>query len=97
MQSSKTEEKESQIKKFQKDLRQANKINKLKRDIVPEFRDIMLSRGRINLSLRNKNNIASTQIETNLENDSLANDLEAFKKFVTEETLTICVKNVRNS
>ena len=48
MQSSKTEEKESQIKKFQKDLRQANKINKLKRDIVPEFRDIILSRGRIN-------------------------------------------------
>ena len=48
MQSSKTEEKESQIKKFQKDLRQANKINKLKRDIVPEFGDIILSRGRIN-------------------------------------------------
>ena len=68
MQSSKTEEKESHIKELQNKLHQAYEIagdktkelNKLKRDIVSEEQDIILSWGRKNLSLRNKNDIAST-------------------------------------
>ena len=87
---SKTEEKESHIKEFQNKLRQANKIaadktkelNKLKRDIVPDEQDVMLSCGWKSPSLRNKNDMSSTQNERNHEIDSLASDLEQFKKFV---------------
>ena len=104
---SKTEEKESHIKEFQNKLRQANKIaadkrkelNKLKRDIVPDEQDVMLSCGWKSPSLRNKNDISSTQNERNHEIDSLASDLEQFKKFVTEElfSLKTRVETVRNS
>ena len=110
MQSSKTEEKQSHIKELQNILHQAYEIagdktkelNKLKRDIVSEEQYIMLSWGRKNPSLRNKNDIASTQNERNcfdIEIDSLASDLEAFKKFITEElfSLKACVETVRNS
>ena len=107
MQSSKTEEKESHIKELQNKLRQANKIaadktkelNELKRHIVPGEQDTVLSWVRKNPSLRNKNDIASTQNERNHKIDSLASDLEAFKKFVTEELfpLKICIETVRNS
>ena len=105
IQSSKTEEKEPNIKELQNKLCQANKIaaekikqlNKLKQDIVPEEEDIMLSWGRKNPSLRNKNDAVSTQNEWNRKTDSLASDLEAFKKFVTEEqfSLKTCVKTVK--
>ena len=110
MQSSKTEEKQSHIKELQNILHQAYEIagdktkelNKLKRDIVSEEQYIMLSWCRKNPSLRNKNDIASTQNERNcfdIEIDSLASDLEAFKKFITEElfSLKACVETVRNS
>ena len=105
IQSSKTEEKEPNIKELQNELCQANKIatekmkqlNKLKQDIVPEKEDIMLSWGRKNSSLRNKNDAVSTQNERNRKTDSLASDLEAFKKFVIEELFFIktCVKTVK--
>ena len=109
MHSSKTEEKEFLIKELQNKLRQAKKIatdkkkkkelNKLKRDIVPEEQDIMLSWGRKSPSLRNKNDIPSTQNERNREVNSLASDLEEVKKFVTEELFSFktCVETVRNS
>ena len=45
----------------------------------------MLSWGRKSPSLRNKNDIPSTQNERNREVNSLASDLEEVKKFVTEE------------
>lgn len=58
----------------------------------------MLSWGRKTPSLRNKNDITSTQIERNRETDSLSIDLEDFKKFVTEElfSLKTCAETVRN-
>ena len=63
----------------------------------------MLSWGRKSSCLRNKNDIASAQNERNPEIDSLASDLEEFKKFVTEELFSLkncvenCVETVRNS
>ena len=106
MHSSKTEKKESHFKELQNKLRQANKIaadktkelHQLNLVIVPEEQGIMPSWGRKNLSLRNKNDITSTQIGRNRETDSLATDLEDFKKFVTEElfSLKTCVETVRN-
>ena len=109
IQSSKTE-KEPNIKELQNKLCQANKIaaekikqlNKLKQDIVPEEEDIMLSWGRKNPSLRNKNDAVSTKNEWNRKTDSLASDLEAFKKFVTEElfslkTWVITIKQLNRS
>ena len=59
----------------------------------------MLSWGRKNPSLENKNDIVSTQNERNREIDNLASDLEAFKRFVKEELFShkICVKTLRNS
>ena len=59
----------------------------------------MLSWGRKNPSLENKNDIVSTQNERNCEIDNLASDLEAFKRFVKEELFShkICVKTLRNS
>ena len=105
IQSSKTDEKEPNIKELQNKLCQANKIaaekirqlNKLKQDIVPEEEDVMLSWDRKNPSIRNKNDAVSTQNEWNRKTDSLASDLEAFKKFVTEElfSLKTCVKTVK--
>ena len=58
----------------------------------------MPSWGRKSLSLRNKNDITSTQIGRNRETDSLPTDLEDFKKFVTEElfSLKTCVETVRS-
>lgn len=106
MHSSKTEKKESHFKELQNKLRQANKIaaNKTKElhqlnlVIVPEEQGIMPSWGRKSLSLRNKNDITSTQIGRNRETDSLATDLEDFKKFITEElfSLKTCVETVRS-
>ena len=57
----------------------------------------MLSWGRKNPSLPNKNDAVSTQNEWNRKTDSLASDLEAFKKFVTEElfSLKTCVKTIK--
>ena len=59
----------------------------------------MLSWGRKSPSLQNKSDIPSSQNERNREIDSLANDLEEFKKFVTEELLSrkTFVETVRNS
>ena len=59
----------------------------------------MLSWGRKNVSLRNKNDIVSTQNERNRKTGSLASDLEVFKKFVTEELFSrkTCVETVRYS
>ena len=57
----------------------------------------MLSWGRKNPSLQNKNDAVSTKKEWNRKTDSLASDFEAFKKFVTEElfSLKTCVKTVK--
>lgn len=103
IQSSKTLEKAFHIKKR----RQANKtaadkrkeLNKLKRDIVPEEQDIMLSWGRKNPSLRNKKYMVSTQNARNREMESLGSNLDAFNKFVTGElfSLKTCVETVRDS
>ena len=59
----------------------------------------MLSWGRKNPSLQNKNDIASTQNERTHEIGCLASDLEGFKKFVKEElfSLKTCVETLRNS
>ena len=83
---------EYHIKELQNKLRQANKIvsdkteelNKLAlRGIISEEQDITLSSGRKSPSLRNKNDMPSTQSERNREIDSLASDLKEFIKFVT--------------
>ena len=49
----------------------------------------MLSWGRKNPSLPNKNDAVSTQNEWNRKTDSLASDLEVFKKFATEELISL--------
>ena len=106
MHSSKTEKKGSHFKELQNKLRQANQIaadktkelHQLNLVIVPEEQGIMPSWGRKSLSLRNKNDITSTQIGRNRETDSLPTDLEDFKKFVTEELFSFktCVETVRS-
>ena len=50
-------------------------------------------------SLQYKNDIPSMQNERNCKTDSLASDFEQFKKFVSEELLSLktCVETVRNS
>ena len=58
-----------------------------------------LSWDRKSPSLQNKNDIPYTKNERNREIDSLASDLEEFKKFVTAEVFALkpCVETVKSS
>ena len=94
--------KEFHIKELQNKFRQTNKIaadkrkglGKLKRSIVPEEQDIMLSWGRKSPSLGYKNDIPSTENKKSRGINSLASDRGSDSELSSCKT---CVKTARNS